>query len=89
MSNVTLSWPANPASEYVSEYEVEQSVNGGVLWTPLATVTDPTFTITDIAPGIYKWRVRAKNFVGVSPYSEVVTAPPVPTAPDPVTLTVS
>lgn len=71
---INLNWTASPASEFVSKYEVYESVNSG----PFAIKGSPTtnsFAILNPLPGNYRWQVRAVNFVGNGPFSAIVDGP--------------
>ena len=89
MTTLHLSWPANPASELVTEYHVHRSVDGGAFSLFRVVVGATTTDIVDPAPGLYSFLVKASNFVGISAESPVVTGPGVPTAPGQPTLTVT
>lgn len=86
-TTIHLSWPENPASEFVTKYEVLQSKDGGAF----NLVGSPTLNNLDILnplPGVYRYKVRAVNFVGTGPESNVADAPGLPTAPGDITITV-
>lgn len=74
---ITLNWTAAPASEFVSKYEVYESVNGGA-FAIKGSPTSNSFTILNPLPGNYRWQVRAVNFVGSGPFSAAVDGPGIP-----------
>jgi len=82
-----VEWPANPASEFVTSYDVYESVNAG----PFNFKTNTPGASLDIlnpSPGTYAWKIRAKNFVGTSGDSPVIQGPTVPSNPGQGTVTV-
>jgi hypothetical protein len=86
-TSIKLDWTANPASEFVTKYEVFESVNGGA-FAVKANATGNTATIPNVLPGLYRYKVRAVNFVGNGPDSAVVDGPAAPSEVLDVTLTV-
>lgn len=80
MANVRLSWPANPASELVSAYEVWEAVGQGSFILK-ASVPDPELLINDIPAGKYRWMVRAVNLAGNGPMSDEAVSPDLPSKP--------
>ena len=68
-ATVVLSWPANPADEQVSSYNVYR--DGTVVGSP----TSPGFTDTGVAPGVHSYEVAAVNIWGEGPHSDPVTTP--------------
>lgn len=87
-TQVTLSWPANPAEEQVTNYVVLQSVNGG-METVVGQPTVPTLTLNDVEPGNYVWKVSAQNLAGSSPFSPAATNPAAPSTPPKPTVSVA
>ena len=81
-----LEWPASPASELVSHYQVFQSIDGG----GFSLIASPTVNHYEFTPvqGVAVWKVRAVNFVGISADSPTVDGPGVPSAPGQPTVTV-
>jgi hypothetical protein len=85
---VTLRWlaPASNGGAAITDYLVQRSPNGSTGWT---TINDGVSTATSrVVSGLtngsrYYFRVFAKNAVGMSPASSVVTAVPTmrPSAP--------
>jgi hypothetical protein len=71
-ARATLTWPASEDGfvvDYLPEYRL---VSGD--WIRLPAVNDLTVNINDIQPGIYEFRLRARNVIGVtSDYSAVLT----------------
>lgn len=87
-ANIVLNWSANPASDYVAIYEIERSLNAGP-FEFVNTTPNLTYTLTNQPPGVYKFRIRAHNFVGVGPFSPEASGPTdVPGAPSTPTVTV-
>jgi hypothetical protein len=91
-SKIILLWPANPASEFVSKYQLLESFNGGVFNLKADVVASsevpPSFEILSPSPGSYRWQVRAVNFVGTGPVGNIASGPTVPTTPGDITVTV-
>jgi len=81
-----LDWPASPANQYVSSYNVYESANGGS-FALKGSVTD-NFLQFNNPPGHYAWKVTAVNFVGEGEPTAVLEGPDVPSAPGDLTLTV-
>ena len=79
-TKIKLTWPANPASENVTHYEVWESQNGAP-FTLKATVTQLFYDITTPAPVNYQWYIKAKNYVGTSAPSAVSSGADIPSAP--------
>jgi len=77
-TTINLSWPANPAGEGVSKYQVLESLNGGA-FNLKADVTTNALQILNPSPGSYRWKVHAVNFVGTGPDSNIALGPDVPT----------
>lgn len=88
MTSLKIDWTPRPASEFVTAYELQMAVNGNPFSTIVETV-DPTYTIPNPPVAAYSFRVRAKNLVGVGPFSPVGLGPQdVPGAPDAPVVTV-
>ena len=84
---IHLEWPSNPAAENITKYEVLQSKDGS----PFALIASPTTNSHDVPnplPGVYRFKVRAVNFVGTGPESNIVEGPGIPTQVGDITLTV-
>lgn len=79
-ADLTVTWPAAPAAEQVTHYEVWMGTNGvpGVGGGLVATTPDTNYTFTNITPGqSYSIAVRAVNLAGPGAFSDnVATAPP-------------
>lgn len=84
---LNLDWPARPASELVSSYDVQMTLNGSAL--PIANVPTNHFEIDNPAPGNYTAKVRAKNVAGDGLWSNVTTGPGLPGTPPAPTITVT
>jgi predicted phage tail protein len=80
MASVLVSWPENPVSELVHEYQVYEGVNGGELILR-GTTTDNQLEILDLPVAQYRWAVRAVNMAGIGPLSEETNGPGLPSAP--------
>lgn len=87
MANVRLDWPANPPSELVHEYEVWEQLNDG-FFNVVATVPNNFLERTLNTPGVYHWKVKARNLAGDSGFSAVTDGPSVPSTPGTITVTV-
>jgi hypothetical protein len=62
---VTASWSASPDA-FVSSYQPEYRENSSAEWVVLPIQTSTSVEIFDLAPGIYDFRVRAFNHIGVA-----------------------
>jgi titin len=73
---IDISWtaPLNDGGSAITDYEVEESINGG-LWSPAPGDAVSTYTsYSHQSPNssfVYSFRVRAVNAVGPGPYEEV------------------
>jgi hypothetical protein len=73
---IDISWaaPLNDGGSAITDYEVEESINGG-LWSPVPGDAVSTYTsYSHQSPNssfVYSFRVRAVNAVGPGPYEEV------------------
>ena len=85
--SIQLSWPANPAAEFVSLYQVFASKDGGA-FSLVGSPVVPALEILNPLPGQYRYKVRAVNFVGNGPDSNVAEGPGLPTAPGDITIVV-
>jgi len=87
-ANLILNWSANPVSDFVALYEIERSINNGP-FEFVTTTPNLTHTLVNQTPGVYRFRIRAHNFVGIGPFSPVASGPTeVPGAPSTPTVTV-
>lgn len=90
MSNVNLSWPANPASELIAAYNVYRSLNGVDFSLHASTANStPSYSDTVTSPGVYHYRVAAVNLAGEGPQSNTASTPSLPTQPGDITVVVS
>jgi len=81
-----LNW--NPVPEVVAGYKVYRSLNNSQ-WLLIASTTNTTYTLTNTAPGFYRYRVTAYNAFGESlPSTEVSTGTLQPSTPTNLTLQV-
>lgn len=64
-AKATLTWVAS-ADAFVREYQPEYKLVSASDWTVLSRTPGTTADILDIAPGIYDFRVKAINDLGVS-----------------------
>lgn len=75
--SLTISWPANPASEGVT-YSLQHRVDGGA-WSPLVSgLTVTNFTGDFTAGQFHAFRVAASNLGGMSAYSAEGNPPGIP-----------
>jgi|RhiMetdeSRZDD1v2_1073273.scaffolds.fasta_scaffold5047482_1 hypothetical protein len=89
MTKIVLSWPANPAAEQVTKYQVFWSQNGGAFSSAgFATGGATSFEIVSPPPGVHAFKVKALNLAGASPDSPVASTPEIPSAPGQPTATV-
>jgi len=89
MTKIVLSWPANPAVEQVSKYQVFWSQNGGAYSSAgYATLGATTFEVLSPPPGVHSFKVKAVNLAGSSADSPVASTPDIPSAPGQPTATV-
>lgn len=86
-TTIRLNWTAAPASEFVSKYEVFQSKDNGS-FTKAGETVGTSFDVLNPLPGNYRFQVRAVNFVGNGPFSDIVAGPNVPTVVADVSLSV-
>lgn len=64
-TRVTVSWP--PSFEaYLLDYIPEFKLNSASEWTVLPPVTGTTVVINDLAAGLYDFRVKTRNRLGVT-----------------------
>jgi cellulose 1,4-beta-cellobiosidase len=71
-TSATLSWGASSGT--VTNYQVERAVGASsTTFTQIGTSTTTSFTDTGLTAGtVYRYRVRATNSAGASPYSNIV-----------------
>ncbi len=60
-----VSWAAAP-DLFVAEYQLEIKASADPDWTVVGRTPDTAWTISDIVPGIYDFRVKTLNELGVS-----------------------
>jgi hypothetical protein len=84
---INLSWPANPESEGIQKYQVFQSVNNGI-FSLLGETAVNSFQIVNPVSGQYRWKVKAVNFVGTGPESNIADGPGLPTQVGDIVVTV-
>jgi fibronectin type 3 domain-containing protein len=79
---LTVSWKANDPAEKVTNYRVYWA-QGSAPFTFLAdTGTNTSYTITNAAPGVYRFYVTAWNFWNLeSDPSDIASTPPPATSP--------
>lgn len=87
-TTIKLDWTANPASDAVTKYEVFESKDGAA-FAKKGDATSNTFSILNPLPGVYRWQVRAVNFVGTGAFSDIVAGPGVPNGVVDVVVTVT
>lgn len=89
-TTLTVSWPANPASEQVTKYHVRKSVDGGAyVFHGVVNAPATSVDIVDPTPGVYSFKVLAENVAGVSAESDPVTSPGLPSKPGTPAITVT
>lgn len=72
-SKATLTWTA-PADVTVLDYEVEYKLYTSGVWIELFNVRGTIFEFYDLKPGMYDFRVKARNVLGaVGEYTEIKT----------------
>lgn len=87
-TQLKLDWTPRPAPEFVTSYEVHMATNGGAFLL-IAEPTVATLTLNGLPAAAYSFKVRAKNLVGIGPFSPVGNGPQdVPGAPDAPVVTV-
>lgn len=74
--NITLNWNNSPSSELVTNYNVYQSVGTVTNFVLLGQSTSNSFSIQNVEPGTYRYRVTARNGWGEGPPSLIVSVPP-------------
>jgi len=76
---IDIVWPANPAANLVQSYQIWESRDNGA-FSLKASVGASTvnYQILNPLPGFYRWQVRAVNFVGSGPFSNVANGVDVP-----------
>jgi len=62
---VILTWEP-PPDAFVASYEVEYKLSSAETWFHVANIRTPSVTIPQLAPGMYDFRVRSINTIGVS-----------------------
>lgn len=70
-TRVTVSW-ADSFEGYFLDYTLEFKLSSDEAWTVLPSVTGTTVEINDVAGGLYDFRVRTRNTLGV--FSEYSTS---------------
>ena len=89
-AQVTLSWTAPPAGEFVINYDYRQDDGGGSGWGDWQnfTTTTNSRTVTELSNGTtYSFQVRANNSQGEGPDGDTVNATPDGPPDDPAELT--
>jgi len=74
---IDVLWPANAAGNLVQNYQIWESKDNGA-FSLKATVNALTYQILNPLSGFYRWQVRAVNFVGNGPFSNVANGVDVP-----------
>lgn len=59
-----LTW-VPPADAFVADYEVEYKLWSDYIWTEIFNVRGTQYDFYDLAPGVYHFRVKARNILGV------------------------
>jgi hypothetical protein len=82
---INISWPANPAGDQITSYDVRITHNGTPTIVSVPPSPSPTHTIPNPAPGTYAFAVRANNLAGEGSFgastnlTSVPSTPPAPT----------
>lgn len=76
-TTVRVTWPAAPADEFVTGYQVKQSKDGGP-FNVAATVQTNQFDLLNPTPGVYAFKIAAVNLAGVGPESPAASSPTLP-----------
>jgi titin len=74
-----LSWsaPIDTGGSNITGYSVERTIDGGLTWNVVRTVSSAATTFTGLVNGVsYSFRVRAINAIGTGAASTFVTAAP-------------
>jgi hypothetical protein len=79
-TTLRVSWPANPADEQVTKYELFQSKDGGP-FTSLGLIVGTSKDILNPLTGVYRFKIKAWNLAGSSPESAVASSPAIPSTP--------
>jgi hypothetical protein len=87
-TTLRLQWPASPANELVTGYQVWRSLDGGEFEYVATTANTYADTVNPSA-NVFAFKVKAVNFVGAGPFSPVAQGPGLPSAPGQPTLTVT
>lgn len=87
-TTLRLEWPASPANQLVTGYQVWRSLDGGA-FEYVATTPNTYADTVNPATSVYAFKVKAVNFVGASDFSQVAQGPGLPAAPGQPTLTVT
>jgi hypothetical protein len=81
-SALTVLWDANDPSEGIINYRVYWAQGTGPFQFLADTGTVTSYTLTNAAPGVYRFFITARNFWTVeSDPSQVASTPPAPTSP--------
>lgn len=87
--SVTLEWNANPATDQVTKYSVYQATGTTGTFVKVADITTgTTYTVSNLNPGVYQFRITASNSWGESLPSNIVTTPTSASAPTGLKITV-
>lgn len=81
-SALTVLWDANDPSEQIVNYRVYWAQGTGPFQFLADTGTATSYTLTNAAPGVYRFYITARNFWTIeSDPSAVMSTPPPPTSP--------
>jgi predicted phage tail protein len=88
-ASVTLQWDPNGAADQVLRYTVYQSTDN-VTFAKVADTTGISYTVENLSPAKYYFRVTATNAWGESGPSNTVSTPPgLPQAPNNIKLIIA
>lgn len=79
-TTLRVTWPANPANEQVTKYEVFQSKDGGAFISQ-GLIVGTMFDVLNPLAGVYSFKIKAWNLAGASPFSPVTSSPNIPSTP--------
>lgn len=68
-ADIGIKWTANPAADNVTKYNVYLTVGPSNTYVLVGSTTNTFFTSTNLAIGVYRWKVSAVNEWGEGPAS--------------------
>jgi hypothetical protein len=76
-ATVNVTFPAAPADEQVTKYDVFQDGVLAATVNPTAGATSESASIPNVTPGVHAYTVQASNIWGPGPVSDPASTPPV------------